>query len=352
MGLNTLTHYTTLFGLGEPTGIDLPGESVGLVPTAKWKRLTYAETWVTGDTYNMGIGQGFVLATPLQMLNATAAIANWGTLFQPQIVRDIVSSDGEVIKQFRSKVIRELPISLETLSLVREGMRSTVEWGTATDAALPHVTVAGKTGSAEFPGPRDHKGHLPTHAWFTAFAPFEDPEIVLIVFVKGGGEGSLVAVPIAQEILSYYFTSPHETVGGDTLITPPTPSAITSTQEITGQPGVQPLPQTEPQPTAQDFSYRGRLVRVDPAGTETSVLVGTVVDQHGNGIPSVQITINGGGAPIFEPTTGPNGEFRYDLLSAYASPRWSVRVLDVHDSEEVHLDVEPFKQYTVQFRQN
>ena len=352
MGLNTLSHYTTLFGLGEPTGIDLPGESVGLVPTAKWKRLTYAETWVTGDTYNIGIGQGFVLATPLQMLNATAAIANWGTLFQPQIVRDIVSSDGEVIKQFRSKVIRELPISLETLSLVREGMRSAVEWGTATDAVLPHVTVAGKTGTAEFPGPRDHKGHLPTHAWFTAFAPFEDPEIVLIVFVKGGGEGSLVAVPIAQEILSYYFTSPHETVDGDTLITPPTPSAITSTQEITGQPGVQPLPQTEPQPTAQDFFYRGKLVRVDPVGTETSVLVGTVVDQHGNGIPSVQITINGGGAPIFEPTTGPNGEFRYDLLNAYASPRWNVRVLDVHDSEEIHLDVEPFKQYTVQFRQH
>ena len=348
IGLDTLAHYTELFGLGEATGIDLPGESTGMVPSAKWKRLTYAETWVTGDTYNMSIGQGFVLSTPLQMLNATAVIANWGTLFQPQVVREIVDVEGKTAKAYRSKVIRELPISMETLALVREGMKSAVEWGTATGAQLPNVVVAGKTGSAEFPGTRDAKGKLPTHAWFTAFAPYDDPEIVLIVFVKGGGEGSLVAVPVAQEILSYYFTTPHETVGGDSLLVPPTPVVITTTQQIDGQPAEQPTPPPVSQPTPQ-IGFTGKLVKIEPSGNEISALLGTVVDAQGKGIPGVQITINGGGEPIFEPTTGPNGEFRYDLLNPYSSPRWNVRVLDSAGSEEVRLDVEPFRVYTVRF---
>jgi len=351
LGLDTLAHYMELFGLGQPTGIDLPGETTSIVPSAQWKRLAYAESWVTGDTYNMSIGQGFVLATPLQMLNATAAVANWGTLFQPQIVREIVSPNGQVAKAYRSKVIRELPVSMETLSLVREGMKAAVEWGTATEVQLPNVTVAGKTGTAEFPGPRNAKGRLPTHAWFVAFAPYDDPEIVLIVFVKGGGEGSLVAAPVAQEILSYYFTTPHETMGGDSLLVPPTPVVITATQQSVSQPVAPPIAEgtvapLAPTPTTR---FKGTLVRVEPSGHEISTLVGKVVDAEGKGLPGVQVTINGGGEPIFEPTTGPDGEFRYDLLNPYSSPRWNVRVLDDGGSEEVRLDVEPFKVYTVQF---
>jgi penicillin-binding protein 2 len=101
-----------------------------------------------------------------------------------------------------------VPIAPENLATVREGMRLAVTEGTAKEIDLPQVTVAGKTGSAEFPGPRDYKGALPTHAWFTAFAPYEDPQIALIVFIEGGGEGSLVAVPVAKEILNYYFALP------------------------------------------------------------------------------------------------------------------------------------------------
>jgi penicillin-binding protein 2 len=358
VGLDTLSHYMTLYGLGAPTGIDLPGESVGLVPTAKWKRLTYAETWVTGDTYNMGIGQGFVLATPLQMANVTAAIANWGTLYRPQLVREIVNSDGEVIKPFQANVLRQLPISAETLSQVRQGMLSAVAWGTATNVVLPNVNVAGKTGTAEFPGPRDFKGRLPTHAWFTSFAPYEDPEIALTVFVKGGGEGSLVAAPIAREILSYFFTTPGEApADSSTLIVPPTPrpAFITTTQQTDQQPGFEPTVGTEQQsagqPATQGSGFFGWLVRTDNIGAPMSVLVGRVVDKTGNGIPNIQITINGGGAPVFEPTSGPNGEFRYDFLDAAASPRWNIRVLGLPGSDEIHLDVEPSKQYTVQFQQ-
>jgi penicillin-binding protein 2 len=208
LGLERLSEYAGLFGLGQPTGIDLPGEASGLVPTQKWKRINYAENWSTGDTYNVSIGQGFILVTPLQLLNATAAIANGGTLYQPQIVYQATDAEGQVIRQFAPVVIRQVPVSEENLATVREGMRQAVEWGTARQAQLEGIEVAGKTGTAEYPGPRDEKGNLPTHAWFTAFAPVQEPEIALVIFVAGGGEGTTTAVPIAAEILRYYFGLP------------------------------------------------------------------------------------------------------------------------------------------------
>jgi penicillin-binding protein 2 len=215
LGEERLGYYAELFGFGTESGIDLPAEAPGLVPTVKWKRINYSESWVTGDTYNMSIGQGFVLATPLQMLNATAVVANGGTLLRPQIVREIIDSEGNTVRAFAPDVIRQLPISAENLSLVRQGMRNAVAapGGTAWSLNVPGVAVAGKTGTAEFfvdrnkdgiPD-RDREGNLPTHAWFTSFAPYEDPEIALIVFVYGGGEGSATAVPIANEILNHYF---------------------------------------------------------------------------------------------------------------------------------------------------
>lgn len=208
LGQEALHDYAVYFGLGEPTGIDLPGESAGLVPDETWKRLTYGETWVTGDTYNAAIGQGFILTTPLQMLNATAAIANGGSLYRPTVVREIRDAEGNVITPFTPHLVRKLPVSPDTIGMVREGMRAAVTHGTAMAANLGGVAVAGKTGTAEFPGQRDWEGNLPTHAWFAAFAPFDDPEIALVVFVEGGGEGSTVAVPIAAEILSQYFYLP------------------------------------------------------------------------------------------------------------------------------------------------
>jgi penicillin-binding protein 2 len=216
LGDERLGYYAELFGFGERSGLDLPGEATGLVPTVKWKRVNYSESWVTGDTYNMSIGQGFVLSTPLQVLNATAAVANGGTLYRPQIVREIVDGEGDIVQAFAPDVIRQIPVSADNLGIVRQGMRGAVAGpgGTAHSISVPGIAVAGKTGTAEYfidrnkdgiPD-RDREGNLPTHAWFTSFAPYQNPEIALLVFVFGGGEGSATAVPIANEILNYYFS--------------------------------------------------------------------------------------------------------------------------------------------------
>lgn len=215
LGIARLAEYARTFGFDEPTGVELSGEAGGLVPTDQWKRQTFGENWLTGDTYNAAIGQGFVLATPLQVLNATVAVANGGTLYRPQLVYQVLDTDGQVVDSLVPDVIRDVGISPENMAIVRQGMRDAVTQGTAWALGIPEITVAGKTGTAEYPGVDeggnlilDEEGHLPTHAWFTAFAPFEDPEICLVVFLEGGGEGSTVAVPVAGEILRYYFGLP------------------------------------------------------------------------------------------------------------------------------------------------
>jgi penicillin-binding protein 2 len=150
------------------------------------------------------------------MLSAAAVIANGGTLYRPQIVREVVDGEGNVVRAFAPDVIRQLPVSKENINIVRQGMRAAVDGPGATAWAIkvPGIAVAGKTGTAEFfvdrnkdgVPDRDRNGHLPTHAWFITFAPFDNPEIALVVFVYGGGEGSAVAVPIANDILNYYFS--------------------------------------------------------------------------------------------------------------------------------------------------
>ncbi len=210
LGVDALAHYARLFGFGETSGIDLPGENPGLVPDPTWKRKRKGERWVTGDTYNMSIGQGDVLATPLQVTMMTAAVANDGILYRPQIVVAVTDSENHLLTYNQPSVRREIPVKSKHLDTVREGMWMVVNWeyGTAKEVALPNVEVAGKTGTAEFFDPelgRDLAGNLPSHAWFTAFAPFDNPEIAITVFVYNGGEGSQVAAPIASEILSSYF---------------------------------------------------------------------------------------------------------------------------------------------------
>ena len=212
LGLDTLVRYANMYGLGQATGIDLPGEATGLVPTAKYKRLNYNESWTTGDTYNAAIGQGYVLVTPLQMANVISAVANGGTLYRPQIIREVVDAEGNVVKPFQPQVIRKLDVSPNVLATVREGLRQVVANGTAPSAQLPGIAVAGKTGTAEF-GEANAKGDRPTHAWFLAFAPYENPEVAVVVFVEGGAsvlgtEGSSTAAPIAARILRQYFGLP------------------------------------------------------------------------------------------------------------------------------------------------
>jgi len=216
LGQKRLSKWMELFGYGATTGIDLPGEVAAQVPTDQWKRQLFAETWTTGDSYNMAIGQGYVLATPMQVLLETATVANGGTVYEPRVVHHMTDANGGLQKDFTPAVARKLPIAAEELQLVRQGMWTAVnaDYGTSVGARVPGVVVAGKTGTAEYceyvPEKkdclRDDKDNLPTHAWFTAFAPYDNPEIAVVVFVYNGGEGSATSVPVAQQILQAYFT--------------------------------------------------------------------------------------------------------------------------------------------------
>jgi penicillin-binding protein 2 len=216
LGDERLAKWAELFGFGSPVGIDLPGEVAFPVPDDQWKRINLAESWVTGDSYNMAIGQGYLLGTPLQVLVSTAAVANGGKVMRPQIVRQIVDAEGGLQRDLTPEVIRQLPIDPGLLEYVRLGMWDAVnqDYGTAPNARVAGVDVAGKTGTAEFcewipeeqDCRRDREGNLPFHAWFTAFAPYDNPEIAIVVFVYDGGEGSTIAAPVAQEVLQAYFT--------------------------------------------------------------------------------------------------------------------------------------------------
>lgn len=224
LGNKNLAKWSELFGYGPPTGIDIPGEVDAIIPTDQWKRQLLAESWTTGDSYNMSIGQGYVLATPLQVLSSFVAVANGGTLYQPQIVYQITDAEGKLQRDFTPKVIRQLPVDPEDMKAVEEGLWSVVNGvrGTAPASRIEGIEVAGKTGTAEYcdvipkeDNPeeydcrRDEKDNLPTHAWYVAYAPFEKPEIAVLAFVYDGGEGSATTVPIVRDILNAYFTEIH-----------------------------------------------------------------------------------------------------------------------------------------------
>ncbi|MBX3015440.1 MAG: penicillin-binding protein 2 [Caldilineaceae bacterium] len=221
LGNKNLAKWTELFGYGQLTGIDIPGEVTFLVPDDQWKRQRLAESWTTGDSYNMSIGQGYVLATPLQVLSSFVAIANGGTLYVPQLVYQITDANGAIQRDFMPKVIRQLPLSQEDIQTVQQGLWEVVNGvrGTAPASRVEGVEIAGKTGTAEFcevvpkeDDPeeldcrRDKDDNLPTHAWYAAYAPYENPEIAVVAFVYDGGEGSATTVPIVQKILEAYFT--------------------------------------------------------------------------------------------------------------------------------------------------
>ena len=216
LGSERLAKWMRLYGFGELTGVDLPGEVTAFVPDEQWKRLTKAESWTTGDSYNMAIGQGDVLGTPMQVLVSTAAVANGGYVVKPQFVQQTVDTQNRVQWQYEPEKQERLPVDPGLLAYVQKGMWYAVNGiaGTAGNSRVEGTTVAGKTGTAEFCAydpelqdctDRDDKGNLPFHAWYTAYAPYENPEIVVTVFVYSGGEGSAVAIPVAQEILDAWF---------------------------------------------------------------------------------------------------------------------------------------------------
>ena len=186
LGPEKINFYLKSVGLGEKTGIDLPNEKAGFVPSKEWKEKTRNEPWYIGDTYNLSIGQGDLLVTPLQVANYTAAIANGGTLFEPSILKD------------SSKIIKEKIFKKENIDLVKLGLRAVVTRGSAQSLSSLGISVAGKTGTAQVEG-------ASPHAWFTGFAPYPNPQIVITVLIENGGKGSNLAVKITKEILQYYF---------------------------------------------------------------------------------------------------------------------------------------------------
>ena len=206
LGPTRIKKYLELFGWDEKTGIDLPGEAAGFLPDKEWKKTVLGEDWWDGDTYNLSIGQGFLQVTPLEVVNAFSVIANGGTLYQPQVVKEIVdTSTGsqKIVEEFGPKIIRQNSIDPNNLQIVREGMRQAVTGENSPQASagllnsLP-VTVAAKTGTAEL-------GNNRYHNWVTVFAPYENPQIVLTVMIEDVKGDQVAALPVAKEVLNWYF---------------------------------------------------------------------------------------------------------------------------------------------------
>lgn len=251
LGIEQMGNYARALGYGGVLGIDLPGEEGGLIPNEEWKRLNLGESWSTGDTYNSVVGQGYVAATPLQVLNSVATLANGGRVMWPHIVQEVLDGEGNVIQHYdpcvlwdigdgvlmqnvnqiaagcdsldpdlRQSIIAdrtEVPdviLGPNVLGLVREGMRLVVEGpeGTAHNyAQLDGISSAGKTGTGEFCDATTFRkglcvpGNWPTHAWYTAYAPFDNPEIAVTAFVYNGGEGAVTSGPIVRQVMEAYF---------------------------------------------------------------------------------------------------------------------------------------------------
>jgi penicillin-binding protein 2 len=327
LGIYDLYRWATAFGIGSELGVELPGELAGRMPESQWKRRNYGESWSTGDTYNAAFGQGYVTVTPLQLVNAAAAIANGGTLYQPTLVKNLQDANGNIVKEFEPRVARTLvpkpgeePVLLlqedmlikgqdslacrcekssewydpalcdpenytsqydsdptpddvvseedivryrvnvpygytfnagvcdqlefdslgresllqrdhgyfppfataDTLQWIQRGVREAVVSGTASEASmisiqsdafpLSYVNEAGKTGTAEycddiaFPKGLCVPGQWPSHGWYIGYAPYENPEIIVVAFIYNGGEGAKVAVPVVRQVLDAYFT--------------------------------------------------------------------------------------------------------------------------------------------------
>lgn len=240
LGIFRLREYARALGYDQASGIELPGEADGLIPTPQWKRINKGENWSTGDTYIASVGQGYVLATPLQVLLSATTLANYGKLMQPTILYEVYDAEGRLIQPFRPRLkwdITQTPLihefnceagycdetgTLKTVQpwvveKVREGMRLAVTDPRGTlhrvfveELKFP-IAVAGKTGTAEYcddvalAADRCKFSSWPTHSWTVAFAPFDDPEIAILAFAYNGGEGASVAAPIVGDVMRAYF---------------------------------------------------------------------------------------------------------------------------------------------------
>lgn len=235
LGIYRLAQYARALGYGEISGIELPGETSGLMPDPDWKRIYLGETWATGDTYIASMGQGYVLATPLQVLMSIATLAFDGKYMKPTIIKEIVDSNGKVIKPFEPELVRDITkdkvidtydensystgikkvVEPWVIDLDKQGMRMVVEQGGTAYKEFAEfdkrIKSAGKTGTAEYcDNVAQEKnlcssGNWPAHAWYVGYAPYNDPEIAVVAFVYSGTEGSTISAPIVQKVMEAYF---------------------------------------------------------------------------------------------------------------------------------------------------
>ncbi len=202
IGEKVLADYSKKVKIGQKLGIDIPGEEEGLVPTNEWKLENYQQVWYPGDTLHMAIGQGFLLTTPLQVLAFTSLIADNGNLYQPRLAKTITDVEGKTIREFTPKLLTSKIVSSDIIKIIQKGLEAVpMDGGTGWPFFTFPIKTAGKTGTAEI---GDAKGS--THAWYTAYAPADDPKITATVLVEAGGEGSSVAAPVVKEVFRYFLS--------------------------------------------------------------------------------------------------------------------------------------------------
>jgi len=226
LGIDRLSQTAFALGMGNPLGFEPGGEKPGLIPTREWKRRRFKSPWYDGETVNASIGQGFVLATPLQLAVMTAAVANGGTVYRPHVVKRVEDWEGNVVWEPAPEEINSLEISQRNLSAVRNGLEAVVNesHGTGWAARLDNVKVAGKTGTAQVVRLKDEEEEntkeIPyrfrDHALFVAYAPADDPRIAVAVVVEHGGHGGSAAAPVAKAIFKSYFKLDEDIPGKST----------------------------------------------------------------------------------------------------------------------------------------
>lgn len=219
MGIETIASYARQFGLGEKTGIDLPAERSGLMPSPEWKMKARGEPWYPGETISVSIGQGYVMVTPIQMAQVVASVAADGQLAQPHLIRAVRHRTTGKREEWPALQPRRVALSSSTFSQIQKAMATVVTQGTARRIQSPLVSIAGKTGTAQVVALRSgSEKSIPKefrdHAWFVAYAPVKDPQIAVAVLVEHMGHGGSAAAPLAKELIETYirFASPPETV--------------------------------------------------------------------------------------------------------------------------------------------
>ena len=212
LGVNRIAKYASAAGLGEPTGFPLGRERAGLVPTSSWKMKKFGVPWQGGENLSIAIGQGYNLATPLQIACTLSALFNGGKYYQPRIFRDVRAPHGEVLQDSQPLALRTIPISPETIEFVREALWGVVNspGGTGSRARVEGFDVAGKTGTSQVVQRKEGKPEstapeLQDHAWFACFAPASNPRIAVAVLVEHGGGGGAAAAPVARQVLENYY---------------------------------------------------------------------------------------------------------------------------------------------------